>query len=129
MPVVLKDLVSRVAKAASLRNHEARRVVDKMLSDLREALARGETVELRGLGTFEARWVEGRKGRDWKTGKTVELPPMRRVTFRPGRLLRPQALEEEVVEEDGQMFLFGDGAPRVERRAKKGKRPRAGSRG
>jgi nucleoid DNA-binding protein len=106
MPLVLKDLVRLVAKATRLRNQEARVVVDRMLREIVDALRRGEKIELRGLGTFEPLWVEGRKGRDWKTGETVDLPPMRRVAFRPGRSLRPRKLPEKVFDRKGQALLF-----------------------
>jgi nucleoid DNA-binding protein len=113
MPMVLKDLVRLVAKATRLRNQEARVVVDRMLREVVEALRRGEKVELRGLGTFEPLWVQGRKGRDWKKGETVDLPPMRRVAFRPGRGLKPQKLPEKVFDRKGQALLFewGGGSP------------------
>jgi len=110
MPLVLKDLVRLVAKATRLRNQEARVVVDRMLREVVEALRRGEKVELRGLGTFEPLWVKGRKGRDWKKGKTVDLPPMLRVAFRPGRGLRPQKTPEKVFDRKGQALLFEWGA-------------------
>jgi nucleoid DNA-binding protein len=96
-----------VAKATGLRQHEARQVVDRMLEELVGFLQRGETVELRGWGTFEALQVEGRVGRDWKRGTTVQLPSMRRVTFRPGRSLKPKKTPEKVVDRRGQVMLFG----------------------
>jgi nucleoid DNA-binding protein len=109
MPLVLKDLVRRVAKVTRLRNHEARIVVDRMLEEVLQALVRDEKVFLRGLGTFEPIWVQGRKGRDWKTGTPMALPKRRRVAFRPGRSLRPQALPDKVLDRKGQVQLFGMG--------------------
>jgi|GEM_PF-256452 nucleoid DNA-binding protein len=120
MPLILKDLVRRVAEATRLKEPEARVVVDRMLSDLSSALARGERVELRGLGTFETLDVSGRRGRDWRTGKTVSLPTTRRVVFRPGRSLRPRVLPAKVVDRRGQVMLFDEDAAFP---------PRAGQRG
>lgn len=110
MPLVLRDLVRCVAKATRLRNHEARVVVDRMLEEVLATLMRGEKVFLRGLGTFEPLQVKGRKGRDWKRGTSIDLPPQKRVAFRPGRGLRPQALPEKVLDRRGQVLLFGVGA-------------------
>jgi integration host factor subunit beta len=77
-----------------------------------EALGRGERVELRGLGSFEAPLWKGRKGRDWKSGRTVDLPPLRRLIFRPGRSLRPRKIPEKTADPSGQYWMFEeDGKP------------------
>jgi nucleoid DNA-binding protein len=89
MPLVQADLVRTVARATRLRNSEARVVVLKVLKELTRALGAGERVEIRGLGSLSAPVVSGRKGRDLQRGVLLALPPRRRVTFRPGRGLRP----------------------------------------
>jgi len=54
----------------------------------KEALARGEKVELRGFGNFRLKTRQARKARNPKTGETVDVPEKRVVYFRTGKELR-----------------------------------------
>lgn len=65
------------------------RIVDSFLDELRDAMADGCTVELRGFGTFEPRLRKGRaEARNPRTGETVSVEPHYVAAFRAGRLLR-----------------------------------------
>jgi len=106
MPLVREDLIRAVAKATRLRKGEARIVVDKILDQVVAALRRGERVEIRGLGSFAAPLVTGRKGRDLKTGREIPLPPRRKPVFKPGQALKPRPTMEPTVDKSGQTLMF-----------------------
>lgn len=60
-------------------------VVDGFLAAVKEALARGEGIELRGLGTLEVRHRKARKARNPRTGDPVEVLARAVAVFRPSR--------------------------------------------
>ena len=84
------DLVEQVADAIGPRvtKRECRPVVDAFLDAVKEALARGDGIELRGFGTFKVRHRKARTGRNPRTGEAVEVPPRDVPVFKPSRHLR-----------------------------------------
>ncbi len=55
---------------------------------IRDGLKRGEKVSIRGFGEFEAAHRGPRKGRNIRTGETIDVAPMTLVKFRPGKPLK-----------------------------------------
>ena len=84
------DLVEQVADAIGSRitKRECGLVVDAFLDAVKEALARGDGIELRGFGTFKVRHRKARAGRNPRTGEAVEVPPRDVPVFKPSRHLR-----------------------------------------
>mgnify|MGYP001640361262 CR=1 FL=1 len=71
-------------------------VSDLFFAEMFQALERGETIEIRGFGTFSVQFRKGRKGmRNPKTGELVDHSV---VVFRPGKIL--SAAVRPLVEED-----------------------------
>ena len=64
-------------------------VIDMLFDELKDGLADGKIIELRGLGTFE---VRSRKGKDHarnpKTGEKVSVEDHGVAVFRPGKELK-----------------------------------------
>ena len=54
---------------------------------MKEALARGDGIELRGFGTFKVRHRKARTGRNPRTGEAVEVPARGVPVFKPSRHL------------------------------------------
>ena len=84
------ELVEQVADAVgpSVTKRECGLMVDAFLDALKEALARGDGIELRGFGTFKVRHSKARTGRNPRTGETVEVPARDVPVFKPSRHLR-----------------------------------------
>ena len=84
------DLVEQVADAvgSSVSKRECGLMVDAFLDALKEALARGNGIELRGFGTFKVRHRKARTGRNPRTGEVVEVPARDVPVFKPSRHLR-----------------------------------------
>ena len=66
----------------------ANKAVHAVLRAIENALARGERVAIAGFGVFEVTQRAARKGRNPRTGETIEIPPTKAVRFRPGKTLR-----------------------------------------
>jgi nucleoid DNA-binding protein len=69
------------------QNHY-RTALTEILDGLKEKLADGKDIHLLGFGRFYTRTHPAGKGRNFKTGKTLEYKPMRVVEFHPGDPLK-----------------------------------------
>ena len=83
-----KDIVLRVATETGLKQLDVKRVVQRSLDAITEALSKGETVELRNFGIFKVKSRKGRTGRNPRTGEKVPVPAKRVVTFKPGLVMK-----------------------------------------
>jgi nucleoid DNA-binding protein len=72
-----------ILEAACMNRDKAASLTSQIINAMAAALAAGETVELRGLGTFEPRERRGRTARNPRTGEAVIVPARRYVFFRP----------------------------------------------
>lgn len=81
------DLVSKVAEVVGTKK-QASSVVDAVLSAIKEALSKGETVRLVGFGTFSLKERKARTGRNPRTGKTINIPAKKVPAFTPGKELK-----------------------------------------
>jgi len=75
------DLIDEVSKISSLTKKETETIVN-------DALSKGDKVELRGFGSFRIRHRNSRKGRNPKTGSSVDVPQKRVPFFKVGKRLR-----------------------------------------
>ena len=66
----------------------ARQTVNLFFDFIKESLAVGDRVEIRGFGSFNVKNYEGYIGRNPKTGAKVEVQPKKLPVFRPGRELK-----------------------------------------
>ena len=84
------DLVGQVADAIGpeVTKGECRLVVDGFLGAVKETLAQGDGIEIRGFGTFKVRHRKARTARNPRTGEPVEVPARAVMGFKPSRHLR-----------------------------------------
>lgn len=71
-----------------MRGEEIERVVEVFFDEIARRLADGGRVELRGFGAFSTRERNARKGRNPRTGETVEVAEKRVPYFKPGKEMR-----------------------------------------
>ena len=88
MTLTKKDLVLTVARETNITQVDVKRVVQRTLHHVIEALKEGKTIELRNFGVFKVRQRAPRRGRNPKTGQEVPVPSKRVVVFKPGLLMR-----------------------------------------
>ncbi|MDR1506002.1 MAG: integration host factor subunit beta [Treponema sp.] len=83
------ELVDAVYEKTGIVRKDIKVVVDLALEGIKDALADGTVIELRGFGTFEIRRRKGRlKARNPKTGESVSVTSHGIAAFRPGRELK-----------------------------------------
>jgi nucleoid DNA-binding protein len=88
-----KDIVIRIAEDTDLKQIAVKRIVQRTLDHIVEALANGETVELRNFGIFKVKSRKSRVGRNPKTGVTVPIPEKRIVAFKSGMVMKKRVMK------------------------------------
>lgn len=82
------DLVTKIARGADISKKAANHALDEFTSAVTDALRRGERVTLVGFGTFDVARRAARKGRNPRTGATLNIPAKRVPRFRAGAELK-----------------------------------------
>ena len=82
------DLVDEVSNLANLTKKETELIVNTIFDNITDALAKGDKVELRGFGSFRIRHRNARKGRNPKTGETIEVAAKKVPFFKVGKELK-----------------------------------------
>ena len=75
-------------KAEGLTRKQTEIVVDTVFDSIKDALAKGDKIEVRGFGNFRLKQRKPRKARNPKTGETVDVPAKRVLFFKVGKALR-----------------------------------------
>jgi len=89
-----RDLVVRISNETGLIQQDVLAVVQRTLDYISEAVARGETVELRNFGVFEVKVRKARVGRNPnKPEKDVRIPPRAVVKFKPGKEMKEAVIK------------------------------------
>jgi integration host factor subunit beta len=72
--VIKSELVQRIAdRNPHLYLRDVENIVNAILDEVTDALARGDRVELRGFGAFSVKKRDARIGRNRRTGDHVEV--------------------------------------------------------
>jgi integration host factor subunit beta len=79
------ELMARVALQTQLSQQQVAAILEGVVHCIMEALRSGDTVELRGFGSFRCRHRRPRTGRNPKTGVAVQVPAQRIPAFKASR--------------------------------------------
>ena len=82
------ELIAVLKNEHRLSKKEAAAVVDLFFERMSEALARGDRVEIRGLCSFYVKEYESYKGRNPKTGESVQVGSKKLPFFKCGKKLK-----------------------------------------
>ncbi len=83
------ELIDNVAKKVDgLTRNQVDVLVSTMFNSVKDALAVGDKVEIRGFGSFRLRHRAAREGRNPKSGEVVRVPAKDVPFFKAGKELR-----------------------------------------
>ena len=85
------ELIQRLAEKYAdqhLYQRDFQRVVNRIFTEIGDALAQGDRVELRGFGAFSVRSRAARVGRNPRTGDAVRVDKKYLPFFKTGKELR-----------------------------------------
>jgi nucleoid DNA-binding protein len=81
------NLIDQVAEATQTGKKDAEQIIDAVLTQIAQALSKGEKVDLRGFGSFQANHKKERQGRNPQTGETMTIAAKTVAVFRPSKEL------------------------------------------
>jgi integration host factor subunit beta len=82
------ELVEVLKEEAQITKNEAAAVVNLFFSEMSEALASDDRVEIRGLCSFYVKQYKAYTGRNPKTGEQVKIKPKKLPFFKCGKELK-----------------------------------------
>lgn len=83
---LVEKLMTKVKTPISKADTE--RIVAGFIDEVKAAVAAGESVQLVGFGTFEARSRAAREARNPKTGETLKIAAKKVPAFKPGKAFK-----------------------------------------
>ena len=86
--VTRAQLSEAVYQEVGLSRNESADLVESILNEIADALARGEMVKISSFGSFSVRQKGQRIGRNPKTGEEVPILPRRVLVFRASHVLK-----------------------------------------
>lgn len=86
--VTRAQLSEAIYQEVGLSRNESADLVEGVLQEIADALARGEIVKISSFGSFQVRQKGERVGRNPKTGDVVPILPRRVLVFRASHVLK-----------------------------------------
>lgn len=85
--VTKADLAALVAEKG-LTKKQAMAAVEATFEALKDAMSKGEKIQLVGFGSFQVRAKRARKGRNPQTGSEIIIAARKVLKFKPGKALQ-----------------------------------------
>ena len=82
------DIVDAVAAATEMSKKDAGAAVNALLDVIEGSLKKGHKVQFTGFGTFEVRERKARKGKNLRTGETIDIAASKAPSFKAGKALK-----------------------------------------
>ena len=89
------DIVNQVADKTGVPKTKAEIAVESLFEAMKNALQRGERIELRGFGVFVVKPRKRGVGRNPRTGEEVAIPSGKTIRFKPGKELQAHGFSGE----------------------------------
>lgn len=85
--ITFVELVDMIAESTSTTKRVCELFVKELFATVSQALIDGETVKIKGIGTFKVTTVKPRKGVDVNTGDPIQIDSHNKLTFTPDKSL------------------------------------------
>ena len=80
------DIVNRITEKTGLEKVDVMVVVEAFCKEIKETMAEGNNVYLRGFGSFVVKTRKKKIGRNIKKNIAVEIPEQKMPSFKPAQL-------------------------------------------
>lgn len=82
------ELIAAVAANADVSQKVAAKAVAAVMDEIKEALKKGDKVQLVGFGSFEVKNKPERKGKNPRTGESITIPASKSPAFKAGKAFK-----------------------------------------
>lgn len=82
------DIVDQIASATGLTKLETEAVINGFITSVKEAVVAGETIHLRGFGSFQAQHRAARTARNPRTNEEVKIGERNVPVFKASKEFR-----------------------------------------
>jgi DNA-binding protein HU-beta len=83
-----QELIDAVSGATGTSKANTGETIDAVLEVIKKAVAKGESVQLIGFGSFGSGKRAARTGRNPKTGEAIKIPAAKTVKFTAGKAFK-----------------------------------------
>lgn len=91
------DLVKRVSESTGIIRKDVAAVVDALFQGVKDILAEGHHIEIRGFGTYRLKTRKARVGRNPKTDEKVPVPERTVPTFKFSREFKNSVMNTKII--------------------------------
>ena len=89
MTVTRDVMVNQVSEELGMGKQTINAVINALFNTMREHLTDGNRIEVRGFGSFTVKEMKPKpRARNPRTGEKIQVPPRRKVHFKPGKLIK-----------------------------------------
>ncbi|MBN2078549.1 MAG: HU family DNA-binding protein [Spirochaetes bacterium] len=88
------DIVDRLTGRSGLMKKEVAYIIDNFIEKIKESVLMGESVEIRGFGTFYLAEKKARTVVSPIAGRKIEVPAKRVLAFRPSKSTEQKETEK-----------------------------------
>lgn len=83
------ELIEKVSgKVKNFTKRDVEIIVDTIFENMTDSLAKGAKIEIRGFGSFKVKEHKARKGRNPKTGGSIDISSKKTPFFKVGKELK-----------------------------------------
>ena len=82
------ELIDALSQDINVPLREADSIANTVLDSMTDALGSGDSIEIRGFGSFVVKEYGSYQGRNPKTGQKIKVPPKKLPFFKVGKELR-----------------------------------------
>lgn len=93
--MIKNDIVNYVADRTGVPKMKAEEAIEALFNAMKDALAKGERIELRGFGVFVVKPRKRGIGRNPRTGEEVAIPIGKTIRFKPGKELQDHSVIDD----------------------------------
>src|SRR5205814_3862818 len=93
--VIKLDIINNVAERTGVPKMKAEIAVEALFEAMKQAMKKGERIELRGFGVFVVKPRKRGIGRNPRTGTEVAIPEGKTIRFKPGKELQSHGFTAE----------------------------------
>lgn len=94
--MIKNDILLTLEQKANFSRTKAVLLVENILKSIKEALLRGEKIEIRGFGSFRVVPKKSGYGRDIRRNKQIPISGGKRVKFKPGQELKLKLKKQSI---------------------------------